>query len=145
MRLLVLWAGGVGLACLLLAGCGGGYQPPQGVVVTGTVLQGGQPLDVPRRDVGLGMVEIKLAPVAGGPPIGTLCEEDGSFEIRGAGDGVPAGQYRLAVYQRDQGPTSDKLQDAFSTQNSPIIVDVPQDKLGGTLDMGVVELDKYKK
>jgi hypothetical protein len=145
MRWLASGAGCVGIACLLLAGCGGGYKPPQGVVVTGKVLQGGKPLEVPRRDVGLGMVEVKLVPVAGGPPIGTLADEGGAFKISGAGGGVPVGNYRLAVYQRDQGPTSDKLQDAFSQEKSPITVEVPQQKLGGTIDLGVVELDKYKR
>ena len=45
----------LGLACLLAAGCGGsGYNAPKGVVVTGKILKGGKPLEVPRRDVGLG-------------------------------------------------------------------------------------------
>lgn len=144
-------SGLAGLACIFatLAGCGGGYTPPQGVVVRGTILKGGKPLQVPRQDVGLGSVAVKLVPIgqaSGRREIeSTLADKNGAFELRGAGAGIPPGKYRLAVAQQDQGYGSDLLQGAFSEANSPIEVDIPPDRLGRTHDLGTIDLDQAKK
>jgi hypothetical protein len=132
---------------LVLAGCGGGYTPEQGVTVNGTIVKGGQPLQVPRRDVGLGSVEVQLVPTgpaAAGMGLETaLVAEDGSFELRGAGRGIPPGKYKMAVYQHDQGPGSDALNGVFSDAKTPIEVEIPEDKIGSTHDLGVIDLDAY--
>jgi hypothetical protein len=144
-----LRAGVVAAIALVVAGCGGGYTPKKGVVVKGTVLKAGQPLQVPRRDIGLGGVEVQLVPT--GPAADSrgvevaLAAENGSFELRGAGSGIPPGKYKLAVLQHDKGPGSDILKGAFSPAKTPITVEVPEDKLGGTHDLGVIDLDKPGK
>jgi hypothetical protein len=72
-----------------------------------------------------------------------LAEEDGSFQLVGAGRGIKPGQYKLAVLQQNQGYGSDMLKGAFSAQNTPIEITVPEDQMGDTFDLGVVELDEY--
>jgi hypothetical protein len=136
------------LASWLLAGCGGsGYKPPEGVIVKGTVLKGGKALEVPRRDVGLGNVIVKLVPVAGSPgqPESSFADDKGAFVMRGPGDGIRPGKYRLAVLQQNQGPGSDLLRGAFSEAKSPIEVDVPANRVGSTHDLGTIDLDQPKK
>jgi hypothetical protein len=137
------------VVALVLAGCGGGYTPDEGVVVEGKILQGGQPLEVPNREVGLGSVEVQLIPtgaLAGQVGVETaLAEADGSFRVQGAGRGIKPGKYKVVVYQHDQGMNSDKLQGAFSDQNSPIEVDIAEDNVGDAQDLGVIELNDHKK
>jgi hypothetical protein len=145
------------LGCLmLLAGCRRStYTPDVGVIVKGTILQGGVPLDVPRRDVGFGRVDVQLVPaemlaLAEGEETSLQVEsgqanEAGAFEIRGGGRGVPPGKYRLAVFQRDQGFDSDALKGAFAPKRTPIEIDVPADKVGSTLDLGTIELSDHIK
>lgn len=132
--------------CLLATGCGGGYTPDTGVIVTGKIVKGGKPLEVPNRDIGLGNVEVLVVPLdptaESAEPFSDLAQEDGSFRILGKGRGVSPGKYRLAVHQQDQGFGSDMLQGAFSETKSPIEIDVPADKVGGTLDLGVIDLDQ---
>ena len=141
-RVLVLaLLGVVGLA----PGCGSSAVKP-GTVVTGKIVKGGQPLQVPRRDINLGMVELELVPVrAPGEPVTgvevTWVQEDGSFALRGAGQGIPPGKYKVAVYQRVQGPGSDQLQGKFARDRTPLQFDVPDAK-GGTHDLGTIELDR---
>ncbi len=134
----------LGLVGLGLVGCGGGYQPKEGVIVTGTVLKGGKPMEVPRQDVGFGHVEVRLVPEAGGP-VSTYAEKDGKFQILGAGAGIPPGSYRLAVSLQDNGWNSDGLRGAFSDTASPIKVEIPKEKQGRTHDLGVVDLDNFPK
>ena len=134
----------------LLAGCSGGYTPPEGVTITGVLVKGDKPLDVPNRQVGLGIVELILIPqaeakAAGAESFTTVVAEDGSFSVIGPGQGIMPGKYRIAVYQRDQGPGTDMLQGAFSETNSPIEVDIPAAKSGGKHDLGKIDLDTYGK
>jgi hypothetical protein len=68
---------------------------------------------------------------------------DGSFRLEGPGRGIKPGRYKLAVYQRDRGPGSDLLAGAFSEKNSPIEVDIPEDRRGRKHDLGVIELDDH--
>jgi len=142
----------VAVTILACTGCGGGgYSPEGGVIVTGKVVKSGNPLDVPNREVALGIVELVLLPLGVGEDGGALPVEsahvaaDGSFRLEGPVKGIKPGRYRVAVYQRDRGPGSDLLAGAFSEQASPIEVDIPVDKRGGKHDLGVIELDDHAK
>ena len=136
------------LLCLVAMGCGddGGYTAPEGVVVTGKVLHGGEPMQVERADIGLGFVELVLIPEGADPdtnPDGvesTFAESDGTFIFEGPGEGVPSGKYRLAVHHYEQGPESDRLEGAFSASNTPITIDISADNIGSDQDVGVIEL-----
>lgn len=126
-------------ACVAI-GCGD--DVPKGVIVKGKIVKGGQPLAVPRSDIGLGWVQVELVP--DGKTEGTettRTKEDGSFEFQGEGKGIAAGKYRLAVFHFEQGPIADGLKGAFSAVNSKINVDVPADKTGSFVDLGTIELD----
>jgi hypothetical protein len=110
-------------------------------------------LEVPHREVALGSVEVQLVPaglatLAPGEETtlqieNTSADADGNFEIVAGGRGVPPGQYRLAVYQHDRGYDSDRLAGAFSAKKTPIEIDVPEDKLGGSLDVGTIDLNDH--
>ncbi len=134
------------LAALLAAGCDG-YKPPKGVVVTGKVVKDGKPLEVPRRDVGLGSVEVRIVPMGDETQKRGIetshAEKDGTFKIVGAGRGVPPGKYRVAVLHQNQGFGSDALNGAFSDTKSPIEIEVP--KSGGSFDVGTLELNEAGK
>jgi hypothetical protein len=125
-------------AIAIVAGCG--PTLPQGVVVKGKLIKAGQPLPVPRSDVGLGWVQLDLVPAGGLGTESSRTKDDGSFEFRGAGQGIAPGKYRLAVSYYDKGPPNDSLKGAFSAAKTPITIDVPQDKVGGTLDAGTIDL-----
>jgi hypothetical protein len=145
------------LGLLCCAGCGRSstYAPETGVIVKGRVVQGGVPLEAPRRDVGLSSIEVQLVPEAmlalaereetSLQVESSTADENGAFEIAGGGGGVPPGKYRLAVFQRDQGFDSDRLKGAFSPKRTPIEIDVPADKMGDTLDLGTIELNDHVK
>ena len=142
------------LTCLLFAaacvGCGGdpGYVPPDGIILKGTIVQGGSPLHVERPDIGLGFIELVLIPEGADPNDdtldfdATLAEPDGTFIFEGAGKGIPAGTYRLAVYHYEQGPEADKLEGAFSGENTPIEIDVSQENVGDEQDLGLIDLNE---
>lgn len=143
---------GLLLVALLLAGCGGGsYTVKKGVVVRGKIVKGGVPLSVPNSAVGVGWVEVELVPEAeaelsesqvaaiGSEPV--WAKPDGSFEFTGRGAGVAPGAYRIAVYQRSQGPMTDDLQDAFSKAKTPIRFNIPE-IIGDVHDLGTIDLDK---
>ena len=126
-------------------GCGEPKIGDAGVKIRGKVVKGGEALQVPRRDIGLGSVELHLVPSDPSvEPQVALVEEDGSFEIVGAGQGIKPGSYKLAVLQQDQGPGSDLLKGKFSIAKTPIVIDVPSDKVGGEFDLGTIELDDHK-
>ena len=125
------------LVCVAAIGCGD--DVPKGVVVKGKLVKGGQPLAVPRSDIGLGWVQLELIP--DGKTEGaetTRAKEDGSFEFLGEGKGIPAGKYRLAVYHFEQGPQADSLKGLFSAQTTKIEVTVPGDKTA--FDAGTIDL-----
>jgi hypothetical protein len=136
------------VAALFLLGCGDGYKPKDGVTVTGKVVKGGKPLDVPHRDVGLGSVEVLLVPAGnatGATQESSLAKEDGSVRMEGPGRGITPGKYKLAVLQHDKGPGSDMLKGAFSPDKTPITVEIPEARLGKTHDLGVIDLHKPSK
>ena len=132
---------------VLLMGCGG-YKAAKGVVVVGKVTKGGAPITVPNMESKTGTVKIELVPVHANPQDqreaeGTLGETDGSFKISGAGKGVMPGKYKLAIFA-DPGDGLNQLGDKFTGTNSPIEVEVSDAKLGGTQDLGSIEVDSFK-
>jgi len=133
-------------ACLLVifAGCEGGPKIAKGVVVKGKVLKGGAPIPGVRPEIGLGLVQISLLPVAPNTESGfSLLKEDGSFEIIGSGKGIPAGKYKVVIVQRDQMPGQPSaVPDSFSEANSTMQVEIPADKVGGSHDLGTIDIDK---
>ncbi|MGI8982656.1 MAG: hypothetical protein ACR2FY_25770 [Pirellulaceae bacterium] len=135
----------IGVAFLL--GCGG-YKAPSGVVVKGKVTKGGAPITVPNMDSGTGTVKIELFPVHADAQdsrdsVGTTSKSDGSFEITGAGKGVTPGKYKLAIFA-DPGDGVNQLGDKFTGSDSPIEVEVADKNLGGTQDLGSLEVDSFK-
>ena len=72
------------LVGLPLIACGCGVDENAGVIVTGKIVKGGVPLEMPHRDVGLSSVEVILLPVEGAARAereGTTANEDGSFVL----------------------------------------------------------------
>jgi hypothetical protein len=150
-----------GLAALaLLVGCES-YDPDAGVVVTGKVVQGGQPINNPRSPNGYGGVEVIFI----GPTVraSTFCDDAGNFEIIDAGEGVPPGKYKVAIVVHDSGAaggalppsggppaaggpsTSDKLGGKMNEQNTKLEFDLPQGKVGGKHDVGTIEVNDHLK
>ena len=93
------------------------------------------------------MVQITLIPSDGRlGQEGTLADKDGRFEIRGPGNGVPPGGYKLAVRHWKNGlGTKDELEERFTAENTPIVVEVPAKSVGKTHDLGDMELSTYIK
>lgn len=135
----------IGVAFLL--GCGG-YKPATGVVVKGKVTKGGTPITVPNMESKAGTVKIELFPIHANlqderGSEGTLSGADGAFEITGAGNGVKPGKYKLAIFA-DPGDGVNQLGDKFTGSNSPIDVEISEQNLGGTQDLGTLEVDSFK-
>jgi len=133
-----------------LSGCGHKYATGEGVRIKGQILKGGAPLRVSEKEKGTGWIEVTLfaADPAQGTQLAdtsTQSQDDGSFFMDYEGRGVPPGKYKLAVYQRNEGPGTDQLNGKFSKENTTIIVDAESSKVGGTLDLGTIELDKAGK
>ena len=171
-----------GLAAFaLLVGCES-YDPDDGVIVMGKIVQGGQPIS--------GNVQVVL--IGNQIRSSATCDSSGSFKIVDAGEGVPAGKYKVAVAVFESGgpnrppgagppgaglpsgsrppgggppggapsgdgppsgpPTGppnvtqgDKLEGKLSETNTKIEVDVPQDKVGGTHDVGTIDIAEHLK
>jgi hypothetical protein len=151
-----------GLATLtVLTGCES-YDPDAGVIVTGKVTQGGQPINNPRTPVGYGGVEVIF--VGDKVRASAFCDASGNFEIVDAGEGVPPGKYKVAIVVHGAGtpggavgappggapvpggssPTGDKLEGKLSEQNTKIQFDVP-DKVGSKHDVGTIEVNDHTK
>ena len=135
----------IGVAFLL--GCGG-YKAATGVVVKGKVTKGGAPLTVPNMDSGTGTVKVELFPIHADAQDkreseGTNSKADGSFEIAGAGKGVKPGKYKVAIFA-DPGDGVNQVGERFTGSNSPIEVEVVEKNLGGTQDLGTLEVDSFK-
>ncbi len=96
------------LGLLLVAGTPG--CAPTNVTVTGTVLQGGQPL----VQSPTGRILVTLVPdVPGGSGNNSSVgypDATGKFEVLN----VPRGKYRVVIEQFDPNPMTDKLAGAFS-------------------------------
>ncbi len=132
-------------ALAFLPGCLGGYKPDNGVKVKGMLTKGGQPLTVPNMAARVGMIKVDLYPISSDTNDsrsmeGTLANEDGTFEIVGAGQGIKPGKYKLSI-TADHGDGKDQLGGKYSAANSPIQVNVLEKYLGGTQDIGSLPVD----
>lgn len=133
------------LLALSVVGCGSGA--PAGIVVTGQVLFDGKPMEVNRPDVGLGMIEVSLLPDPPGRYERELskADQEGKFEFRGPGAGVPPGTYKLVVRHWKNGMgTKDELDGKFTEEQTPIKVEVPGNLIGKKFELGVLELKNYQ-
>ena len=138
--------------CLVLAtGCTSNDQPdiPNGIVVVGKIVRSGKPLELKNANIGVETIELAVVPLnTTNPGAGTeyaMAAADGSFRIEGPGRGVSPGKYRLAVFYRNDGVSSDGLNGAFSETSSPIEFDVPEDEMGGEVDLEEIDLDNYQQ
>ncbi len=143
------WFAGLLLVLLgcITSGCGGGPTTPGGIIVKGRLLNNGKPMELLRPEAGVGMLQVTLIPSDGRlGQEGTLADKDGRFEIRGPGNGVPPGGYKLAVRHWKNGMgTKDELDGRFTEEKTPIVVDVPGALIGKTHDLGDLELSSYGK
>ena len=140
------------LTCLLVVafvilGCGG-FRPDKGVTVKGKITKGGAPLTVPNMEAKAGFIKVDLVPIHSGAQDerGTamsMQEPDGNFVILGDGKGVKPGKYKVSVVT-NPGNGLDDLKGAFNGKASKIEVDISAKNLGGTQDLGTLELDSYK-
>lgn len=126
------------IAAVQLVGCGG-ESAPQGTVVRGKILKGGQPITIDDPTAESPMVQVLLIPTfseAGEEPADLAA--DGSFEIVGPGNGIVPGKYKIAVEARASFSAPDKLNGKFSAQNTPIVRDIQ----GTQMDLGTIDLDR---
>lgn len=115
----------------LFVGCGGGG----GVIPRGKVTKGGQPLKVSEK----GMVQVRLFPAEGTveTTYSGQVAADGTFQVKGSdGKAIPAGKYKIAVFQLDPYPTTDLLKGQFDEKKTTIVRDV-----SGSQEI-VIDLDK---
>ncbi len=126
-----------------LTGCSGGNPPvPAGIIVKGKVLKDGQPLPLPRADVGLSSLTLELVPSTGNEVEFTQAAEDGSFEFLGPGNGVKAAEYKLVIRHELKGPGTDSLDGRYSKEKTPIELTLNESQAGTTHDMGVIDVAK---
>ena len=138
--------------CLLVAaaltlGCGG-FKPDTGVKVKGKITKGGAPLSVPNMAAKTGFIKVDLVPVHSGAQddrvmAPSMQEIDGTFLIVGDGRGVKPGKYKISVVT-NPGNGQDDLKGKFNGATSKIEVDILEKNMGGTQDLGTLELDSYK-
>jgi hypothetical protein len=127
------WLPLLALVCAVVSGCGG--QHGDEVTVRGKVTNGGEPLRVNGRELGLGYVEVHFYHIREDgsidpDPADAGVEESGEFSVRGRdGRGIPAGKYRITVRQLDPAPDNDKLGGRFNLQNSRIVREVAGEEI----------------
>lgn len=137
------------VSLVMLSGCGESYSPDAGVIVTGKVVQGGAPVPVPPTDDGYDGVEVQFF---GADPnnltlatSGATCDAAGNFEIAYAGEGIPPGKYKVAIFVRKGGPETDMLEGKLANGVTTIEFDIPADKVGGKHDVGTIDIATYAK
>lgn len=123
-----------GLAfALFFLGCGGPQD--DSVPVRGKLTNGGQPLAVKGRELGLGYVELHFYRMSDDgtidkDPADAAVEESGEFTVRGRdGRGLPPGKYKITVRQLDPAPDNDKLGGRFNLQNTPLVREVTDEEI----------------
>lgn len=135
--------------CVGFVGCGSGVKAPEGVVVTGKIVQGGSPVSIAPTPDGYNGVHVHFVPTfgAGSGTADTeeMCDASGNFKLVYLGDGLPPGKYKVAIALRQGGPETDQLSGKLSPDSTTIEVDVPKDKLGGTHDVGTIDIATYLK
>jgi hypothetical protein len=142
----LIWCSVLAVVC----GCGRQYAAGVGVKVSGKIVKGGQPLQVPTTPTGSGFIDVNLSP-AEAADSGKLAdttvhaEPDGSFFLDYEGRGLPPGKYKVAVLVREVGGVGDELKGKFSQDNTPIRTELDKSKIGGTMDVGTIDLDTAVK
>lgn len=111
------------VALSFILGCKPAESGRPTVEAKGKVTKGGEPLQVAGRDAGLGMVKVEFVPAEGNTTeiFGATADERGEFDMPG---GMPAGKYKVAVYQWDPYPQTDKLKGQFSAEKTSIVREV---------------------
>jgi hypothetical protein len=147
IRLLLASAGLIGMT--IVAGCGDDYTPAKGVIVTGKLLQNGQPVSVaPTPEHYNGPDVIFFAATPGDAQLAdanAYPDAAGNFRVEYEGYGIPPGRYKVAVVVRQGGPETDVLLGRLGRETTTIEVEVPKEKLGGTHDMGVLDIAEHLK
>jgi len=131
------------VALATLVGCGDGFDAPEGVIVTGKIVQGGQPVSVAPTPDGYNGVEVRLegaSPEENLDSTGTTCDANGNFELIYAGEGIRPGKYKLVVMVHQGGADTDTLNGKLSAENTKIEVDIPKDKVGSKHDLGTIDI-----
>ncbi len=164
MKTVHLLACAVAAALLVAAGCSSGPKIEVGVIVKGKLVQDGQVIRSKSTEPTPPGVEENALEVIFYPIGETKTDqfyadyniEDGSFVFEGRGKGIPPGKYRLVVTQSealaggfdydpgeaDSRAATDMFGGAFSHAKSPFEFDVPEDKVGGELDLQTIDLAK---
>jgi len=113
----------------MAVGCGQGGG--EGLIqVKGKLTNGGQPLQVKRQDIGLGLVQLEFYRLEENgrqstDPESARVDSQGNFTVPGhTGKGIAPGKYRIAVRQWDPYPSFDRLGGKFDAQHSPIIREI---------------------
>lgn len=125
------WRCGVGLVCLLIAGCASGEKL---TTVRGKVVEEGQPIAIRPYEEGGNCLQVLFIPaddsgaIVNAPVHSDYASEDGTFEISGdMGKGIPLRKYRVAILRVGMSPTSgssDLWKGKFDAQKTPFVVDV---------------------
>lgn len=120
----------------LASGCTSNeHQLPNRVMVHGRVTDGGQPLHVEGRHLGLGAVTIGFCPMEDGPLVeatSAQADPEGYFEVI---DGLEPGKYLVTVRQWDPYPQIDRLQGRLDQRNSKIIREFSGDEAELIIDV----------
>ena len=118
---------------LLLVGCNA--PPDDSVPVRGKLTNGGAPLTVKDRHLGLGYIELHFYRMneddsIDKDPADAGVEDSGEFTVRGRdGHGLPPGKYKITVRQLDPGPDNDKLGGRFNLENTPLVREVADEEI----------------
>ncbi|HEX5105959.1 MAG TPA: hypothetical protein VFV87_19205 [Pirellulaceae bacterium] len=144
MRGAFIFLGFVTLA--VVAGCGSGYTPPAGVIVTGKVVQGGQPVSTAPTEDGYNGAHVNFFTTDGKGGDATVpCDANGNFRIEYAGEGLPPAHYKVSIAVRNGGPETDMLENKIGRDTTDIEFDIPKEKLGGEFDVGTIEINDHLK
>src|SRR5688572_30385918 len=105
-----------------LVGCNS-YTPESGVVVTGKIVQGGQPIAVTTTDDGYNGVKVQFSPA---DPTDmklassvAMCKASGDFEMTYEGKGLPPGKYKVALSVLNNGDPTETYVGKLDEPNSP--------------------------
>lgn len=137
---------GAGLIAILFAGCNS-YTPESGVIVTGKIVQGGQPVAVETTEDGYNGLKVQFSPADPSDlklaSSVAMCKASGDFEMTYEGKGLPPGKYKVSVSVLSNGNPTETYVGKLDEPNSPITVEVPADKVGGKHDVGTIDIAQH--
>jgi len=113
------------LAVICFSGCDRDYRVTGTVKLTGRVTDGGEPLQVEGREMGLGMITIGFCNNDADriQVDSAQIDDDGNFELI---DGIVPGTYVITVKQWDPFPQVDRLKGRFNERNSKIVREISE-------------------